>query len=67
MEYYINGKLYTISENSFDPLFSFISELDEQGDSWPTPLEALQDAMGWESGRKQRYADSGASYWEYHD
>ena len=71
MEYLINGIRYTISENSFDPLFSFINEFDEQGESWPTPLDALQEAMEWESGRRQRYAESGATltaaYWEHQD
>lgn len=60
MQYEINGMDYWIEE--FDVGFGWNNSKDEQQDDerkfFTTELEALQDAMNWEAGRKERYHGS---------
>ena len=58
IEFEINGRQYWAKRNSSNAMFSWCNQFDEQGRDCATPLAAQQDAIAWESGRRERYEGS---------
>ena len=68
IEFTLNGTEYTVSHATFLTGYCW-SNGDEEGELFPTALEAQQDAIKWESERQQRYEESGDAdrdaYWAH--